>query len=535
MSEGGWRGAVGDIQTGVRFVQQMPRFLRRRWTTETARVELERRLRNRASDFLDVARRLIFDYDGSPYLPLLRRAGCDFGDLAGLVERDGIEAALASLCRAGVFLTIDELKANRPVVRGGAQVDFDPEGLRNPSTAVHLSMKSGGSRSRGTPVFFDLTFIHDCALDTGLALHCRGGDAWRKATWEIPGGGALFSLLEFSQFGALPVRWFSQLDPREARLPAKYRWSGVAFTWGARLAGAAVPSPEFVPLDNALPIARWMADTLRRGEVPYLLSYPSSALRVCQAALDAGIDLSGAHCTIAGEPCSQARIDFIRRTGATVLPKYAIMETGPVGYGCMAPEASDDLHLLEDVHAIVQAGPAETSGLLPDASLLFTSLRASAPLVLLNVSMGDQADVVRRRCGCPLEGIGWPTHVHSIRSAEKLTCGGMNFIDSDVMRVLDELLPARFGGGPSDFQVVEEESEIGEPLLTLVGRPSLGAVDERAAIDTFIQGISQTGGANPIMAMAWQAGHRLRVERREPMATTSGKILHMHVTARREA
>src|SRR5262249_28818550 len=169
-------------------------------------------------------------------------------------------------------------------------------------------------------------------------------------------------------------------------------------TWGARLAGSAVPSPEFVPLDNALPIARWMADTLRRGEVPYLLSYPSSALRVCQAALDAGIDLTGAQCTIAGEPCSQARMDFIRRTGATVLPKYAIMETGPVGYGCMAPDASDDLHLLEDVHAIVQAGPTDTSGLLPDASLLFTSLRTSAPLVLLNVSMGDQADIVQRRC-----------------------------------------------------------------------------------------------------------------------------------------
>jgi len=90
------------------------------------------------------------------------------------------------------------------------------------------------------------------------------------------------------------------------------------------------------------------------------------------------------------------RLEFIRQTG-TVFPKYGIMETGPVGYGCLDPAASDALHLLDDLHA----GGVSSTELQP--SILFTSLRLSAPLVLLNVSIGDQAELVKRQCQCPLE------------------------------------------------------------------------------------------------------------------------------------
>ena len=37
----------------------------------------------------------------------------------------------------------------------------------------------------------------------------------------------------------------------------------------------------------------------------------------------------------------------------------------------------------------------------------------------------------------------------------------MTFLDSDVIRVLEEVLPARFGGGPTDFQLVEQEDDDG--------------------------------------------------------------------------
>jgi len=92
---------------------------------------------------------------------------------------------------------------------------------------------------------------------------------------------------------------------------------------------------------------------------------------------------------------------------------------------------------------------------LPSKALLVTSIYLPmAKLILLNVSLGDQAEIERRNCGCPVEKLGWSTHLHSIRSFEKLTAGGMTFVDADLIRTLEEILPARFGGGPTDYQLV---------------------------------------------------------------------------------
>ncbi len=74
-----------------------------------------------------------------------------------------------------------------------------------------------------------------------------------------------------------------------------------------------------------------------------------------------------------------------------------------MGYGCLDPAASDDLHLLDDLHAVIRPEGLASSTELQPRSILFTSLRLSAPLVLLNVSMGDQAELVKRQCQCPLE------------------------------------------------------------------------------------------------------------------------------------
>ena len=41
--------------------------------------------------------------------------------------------------------------------------------------------------------------------------------------------------------------------------------------------------------------------------------------------------------------------------------------------------------------------------------------------------MGDEATFSDRSCGCPVEELGWRVHLHSIRSYEKLTGGGITF------------------------------------------------------------------------------------------------------------
>ena len=47
-------------------------------------------------------------------------------------------------------------------------------------------------------------------------------------------------------------------------------------------------------VDDPSPVARWMASAVREGATPWIRTLPSSAVRACRAAMDAGIDLTGA-------------------------------------------------------------------------------------------------------------------------------------------------------------------------------------------------------------------------------------------------
>lgn len=194
-----------------------------------------------------------------------------------------------------------------------------------------------------------------------------------------------------------------------------------------------------------------------------------------------------------------------------------------MSYGCLSPEAPDEVHFFDDLNALIQADAPP----FPTGALLVSSLRQTTPFILLNVSMGDRATVTNRRCGCPLETLGWRTHLHTIRSYEKLTCGGMTFTDCDVVRVLEEVLPERFGGGPTDYQLLEEDAGDGQPRLRLLVRPSVGPVDPDAVSNAFLEAIGPGSGTERIMALQWRQGRFLRVEREAPRAAPSGKILHL--------
>ena len=226
---------------------------------------------------------------------------------------------------------------------------------------------------------------------------------------------------------------------------------------------------------------------------------------------------------------SSTSFTALRQAGAAATPRYAATESGYIGCGCLAPEAADEVHLLDDLHALIQPLPDPSPGRIPPLTLLISSLRPTAALVLLNVSLGDQAMVTRRSCGCPLEQFGWTTHLHTIRSSEKLTAGGMTFLDTDVIRVLEEALPVRFGGAPTDYQLVEGENEDGRPYLKLLVHPALGSLDPQVVVEEFLDSIGAGSGTERVMGLAWRGANILRVERRPPLPTPSGKILHVRV------
>jgi hypothetical protein len=336
----------------------------------------------------------------------------------------------------------------------------------------------------------------------------------------------MMSLLQLSAFGAPSARWFTQVDPRTAGLHPRYRWSATAMAWISRASGVPLPHPEYVPTGDPRPIAHWLRAELRQGRVPHLLTYPSAAAGLCIAARDAGIEIAGAQFTISGEAATPARLDAIRAAGGQVQPRYGAVETGPIGFGCRHAAAADEMHVLTDLHAVVQLDGAGAPR-LPPGALYLTGLRPSAPFVLLNVCLGDEGVLASRRCGCAFEARGWDLHLHTIRSFEKLTGAGMTLLDADVVRILDAVLPARFGGTGADYQLAEEEAENGAPRVRLIVHPRLGPLDAVEVGQAFLAAIEASCSTDQVMGAVWRGAGLIRVDRSAPTPAPSGKVLHL--------
>jgi hypothetical protein len=185
------------------------------------------------------------------------------------------------------------------------------------------------------------------------------------------------------------------------------------------------------------------------------------------------------------------------------------------------------VHLWDDLLAVIQPDPPAPAAGLPADTLLFTSLRATAPLLLLNVSLGDRGVLGPRACGCPLEAGGWTRHLHTIRSFEKLTAGGMTFLDVDVVRVLEDVLPARFGGDATDYQLVEHAGG-STARLALRVHPRVGPLDPALVTAVFLAALGAGSPTARLMQAAWGEAGLVAVERRPPATTGAGKILHVH-------
>ena len=519
----------GDVVSGLRFISGLPRLLRYRVTSEEAHAALNDRLAHRQANFLALAKDAIYGFPASPYRKLLQLAGCEFGDLEALVQNEGIEEALHTLYRQGVYLTVDEAKGRRPVVRGNARFEVNPTQLAKPGVAAALIGESSGSRGQRSRVPIDLDINRMQSAEMLLDFEARGSLDWARAIWTAPGAASLRRVINYTLCSASPARWFSLVDAGQSGLHPRYLWSARALRLGGLLAGVALPRQMHVPLHDPRPIAHWMAETLRSGRTPQLYTSSSCAVRLCQAAANSGIDLRGAQFIVGGEPTTASRLAVIEGSGATAHVQCGTVETSTLGRGCLSPREADELHLLHDRLAAIQPGdfPPPT---LPSKALLITSIYLPmAMLILLNVSLGDEAEIEHRSCGCPLEKLGWTTHIHTIRSFEKLTAGGMTFSDADLVRALEEVLPAKFGGGPTDYQLLDEESPDGKPRVRLLVHPRLGALDSAQIRQTFLDAIGAGSGVERVMMLVWRDAGLPIVEREAPKITGGGKILHVHL------
>jgi hypothetical protein len=508
-------------------------FLSQRMTVAEAEGAVKRALAAREERFLELARTELYGRAESPYRRLLEHAGCGVGDLDAHVRRDGLEATLELLAREGVHLTDAESKGRQEVVRGSLRFRVAPRSLE--PAAAEVGFVSASSGSRGDPVLAvsSLGWLGEEAPGVALflAAHALLGRAF--ATFEplVPGGAGIKFLLMAGRFGVRADRRFARVVPSHTRTERVYNRL-VAYELAAlsSLFGAGVPRPRFVDPADPSSIVDWAVAVRRSGRQACLRTVASNAARIARAALELGRPLDGLTFIATGEPLTETKKRVMEEAGAGVTLLYGY-EPGPtrVGYGCAEPAQVDDMHVCEDRVAVIEH-PSPLGGTDPAIRpLLFTTLSSRAPRLQLNVAAGDYAALERRPCGCALGRAGLTLHIHRVRSYEKLSSEGMNVVLDRLHEILDAALPSELGGGPGDYQLVEEEDALGQTRLTLLIDPSLGAVDEARALACVHGGLQRSGGAARYQAKAWEQYGTLRVRREAPRTSAHGKVLPLHI------
>ena len=526
---------LDDVKMYGRFAWGLSSFLTNPISLDEARTQVAKQVAEREHNFLRLLKRGVFEYPQSPYLPLLNLAHCEFGDIETMVTRDGLDATLGALRAAGVYVTFEECKGRQPIVRDGHVFEVRDHDFDNPFLKAHYSTESGGSTGAGTRVHHDLDHLAAQAPHHMLTYAAHGVLDTPMVVWRgvLPDGSGINTLLRLARFGRTPLRWLSPIATHEMKANmARFRLATHLTVSIANFAGVKMPRPEHVPVDHPEVVTKIVADMLRTHGTCLVSSVASRALSVCVAATRAGFDLTGTTFIVAGEPVTPGKVKGILATGARYFPTYGFSEAGRLGMGCCHPASTNDLHLMSGLCAVIQHPRRVPYSDEIVQAFNVTSLLPTAPKILLNAESDDYGILETRACGCPLGALGLTQHLREIRSFGKLTGEGVTLVGSEMVHVLEEVLPTRFGGTLLDYQLMEEEDEDGFTRLTLLVNPELqiASTDEVAA--TMYDALAtQSIGADAAIT-SWARAGTIRVKRAMPRRTARGKLFPLYVPAR---
>ncbi len=486
---------------------------------------LRHHLEHRDENFLALVHRGVFENPRSPYHHLMRLAGCTFGDLGESVRRSGLEATLEKLRQNGVYLTHAEAKG-APVERHHRVIANDPAATANPGCSHGIESISGGSRSVGTATPTSNTYRHyraayDAVLREDLGVK---GAAFVSLQPILPAPQGLVNSALASMHGLTVERWFAAGGAPGEGLP--YRVVTHLMVLEARLLGCRLQHPTYLERDDFSPVAQWIAETRRQGRCVWVRGNVSSSTRVCAAARDGAYDIAGTIFIASGEGLTEAKRGVIESAGARACPLYVASEVGTIGMACRHV-TGNSVHLFSDSVAVIShRRPAKFSDVEVD-SLLFTSLNPFASRVLINAELDDAGTIEPATCDCAFTRAGYRTVIRDVHSFGKLTGHGLSLAGTQLVSLLEDRLPARFGGVPGDYQLVEIEGA-DQTEVRLCVSPRVGAVDPQSVHAFFMTEIRTVyGGA--ISRRIWEQTSSLKVEIVEPYRTRTGKVHPLHL------
>ena len=512
-----WR----QLAATARLTRAFPRFARSTVSRDVARARVQERLHLRERVFLHTARRTLFANPHSPYRRLLAHAGCTHQDLARLVQQEGLDGALLVLARHGVYVTQAELKGRLPIVRGSLRFSAAPGSFDNPLVKPHFVVPTSGSSGRQLFVGRSLAELAEIGEMLTLALETFGVDRPAYVKWStLP-----HAMVEKLHLGQPIIGWFNPLGGIPMWVRALQVW-----VWGtARASGVRIAFPRTLPLTRPDALASWQGAALQHHAQILIDATASSATRVSAAATARGLSLAGLTWIPWGEPLTAMQHQTIAASGAQSLPVYSTVETGPVAMACGSRVESDAMHLRRERFAVTPAmhavAPAPAVGAsAPSVPLAVTSLGPNAPKILLNAETGDSASFLEGQCGCTLDDLGLTWRIATIRSIEKLTGEGITLVGSDVVAIIDELLPHTYGGRQGDYQLVETVGHDGVTRLVLRVHPGLPEIDAAHIRTTVLDALAVQSAGNQHAARLLDAVSSLGVEQCAPWIAASGKV-----------
>ena len=156
------------------FPPRLRRFLRDKLLLDQAEQHVLSQTEQRQATYLRLVELAIYGHPRSPYLPLLKNAGCELGDFRALVESHGLEGALRELRAADVYVTFEEFKGRTPICRNGVTIEVAPSDFDNPFARRDFQLTTGGSSGLANAVFQDLEHIRELAFNKMIVLNAHG-------------------------------------------------------------------------------------------------------------------------------------------------------------------------------------------------------------------------------------------------------------------------------------------------------------------------------------------------------------------------
>ena len=501
-------------------------------TLQRAEEQVKRNLAARDENFLALIRTRVYDQPSSPYLKLLRIAGCEFSDLQGSVRRHGLEPTLIKLAREGVYFSPDEFKGKKKVARSGQSFRVSPADFDRPDAPAGFVGQSSGTTNRpvNSTISLDWFATTVCARSLFFRAHNLLSSAHAVYDAILPGMGAINNLVINAKIGMAADRWFVRKVPSRSRLSSAYHYlTTYEIVLAGKWFGPGFPKPEFIGDPEIHRVIDWIVKERQSGKTCFITTLPNHAARICRAATELGTSLEGAKFYVGGEPFTEAKEEAIRKTGAGFTSRYSFGGAMSVGYGCANPLERDEVHVTQDIFAMISHPDPIAHGAELIHPLLLTTLHPTAPRLLINVASGDYAAMSERSCGCALEEAGFALHLHRIRSYEKFTSEGMNYFYGDLFELMEKIFPSEFGGAIGDYQLVEEEDGNGQTRLTLRVHPDVPSLDEERLLRRLEQELGKEHWINQFQTRVWQEAGTLRIKREIPHSSLRGKILPLHI------